>query len=178
MSIFEDMTTGDRIAFLRERRKMKQNDFAQKLGINNVYASQFENDVRPPGRTLMRKIARLLDTSIGFLECEIDDPAPPRILKARSVVYVSLEAEEAARLIDRAPDEERARMLAVLRAMATRVPAPVSAHKEPEPEPELPQRNEFARRLVASENVPAHSGRVRVWRFAVFGSAGFLDAAG
>ena len=66
----------------------------------------------------MRLIAQTLETSIGFLECETDDPTPPQS-KALEPTYFSAEADAAARLIDDAPPEERTRMLAVLRALAS-----------------------------------------------------------
>lgn len=116
-TILTDMTTGQRIAALRKNKGWKQGVFAQMIGVNVIYVSQIEKDHRRPGRPLMRLIAQTLETSIGFLECETDDPTPPQS-KALEPTYFSAEADAAAKLIDDAPPEERVRMLAVLRALA------------------------------------------------------------
>jgi transcriptional regulator with XRE-family HTH domain len=158
MKLFENMTTGRRIAFVRERRGLKQSKLAQMLGVNSVYISQIENDHRQPGRPLMKLIAHTLGTTVGFLECETNDPSQAG--SEPEAVYFSPEADEAARLIDSAPVEERARMLAVLRAMA---PA-VNHHGEPAAKeashlisPEPPTANGFARRLIDSERIRQHA---------------------
>lgn len=153
MNIFSEMTTGRRIAVVREQRGIKQRDFAVTLGVNVVYVSQVENDHRQPGRALMKLIARTLGTTVGFLERETDDPYPSHAADVEPV-YFSPEADAAAQLIDSAPPEERARMLAVVRALAG---ASAMTHQTPA----MPQHNSFAQRLINGERVSQDAGKVR-----------------
>jgi transcriptional regulator with XRE-family HTH domain len=120
MGRFTDETTGHRIAWARRRRGMTQAELARRVGVRNVYISQIENDHRPPSRRTLRVIADELDTTVGFLEREIDDPTPAKATE-QEPVYFSPEADAAAQLIDAAPPDERARMLAVLRTLAATV---------------------------------------------------------
>lgn len=164
-TLLSELTTGERIQFLRKQKKIKQEVFAQMIGVNAIYVSQIENDHRRPGRPLMRLIAQTLETSIGFLECETDDPTPPQS-KALEPTYFSAEADAAARLIDDAPPEERTRMLAVLRALASTAQAQEGTQESAQeltdvrrkkrvisPRESSARENIFAKRLINRDKV-------------------------
>lgn len=164
-TILTDMTTGQRIATLRKNKGWKQGVFAQMIGVNVIYVSQIEKDHRRPGRPLMRLIAQTLETSIGFLECETDDPTPPQS-KALEPTYFSAEADAAAKLIDDAPPEERTRMLAVLRALAATAQAQEGTQENTQeladvrrkkrvisPRESSARENIFAKRLINRDKV-------------------------
>lgn len=140
MGTYINDSTGARIAWARKQKKWTGHDLARAVGVRNVYISQIENNHRRPALPMMRKLADALGVTVGFLLMETTEPGPTQPAE-QEPVYFSPEADEAAQLIDAAPPGERARMLAVLRAMAVQ-------------EQPLPERNEFARRLVQSEAAP------------------------
>jgi transcriptional regulator with XRE-family HTH domain len=73
--------------------------------------SQIENNHRVPALPLLLKIAEVTGVKVGFLLMETDMPTGEP-----EAVYFSPEADEAAQLIDAAPPEERARLLAMIKA--------------------------------------------------------------
>jgi transcriptional regulator with XRE-family HTH domain len=91
--------------------------------VRNIYISQIENGHRVPGRHLLQKIAAATNTTVGFLLMETDDPSPVRGDTEPTPVYFSPEADEAARMIDDAPQEERPRIVAVVRVLVETSPA-------------------------------------------------------
>jgi transcriptional regulator with XRE-family HTH domain len=132
-------------------------------GVRNVYVSQLENNHNDPSREMMLKIAEVAGVTVGFLLMETDWPyrgMPPESF------YFSPEADAVAQLIDDVKDdEERERMLAVIRALAETAKTDKGAPPQSRRITAMPQAqrpNEFARRLIASENVPADSGGVCV----------------
>jgi transcriptional regulator with XRE-family HTH domain len=182
MSIYDEDSLGRRIAWAREHMVwtdsngnqcigMDQHEFGRRLrtqgtvtGVRNVYVSQMENNHNRPSLTMLLKIAEVTGVPCGFLLMEVDYPYSQKGMPLEPV-YFSPEADTAAQLIDDVKDdEERERMLAVIRALAATAktyqgaPSPQSRRVTRQPQP----RNEFARRLVASENIPADSGGVRV----------------
>jgi transcriptional regulator with XRE-family HTH domain len=118
MSTYKNDSTGKRIAWLRKQKGMSGHALADAVGVRNVYISQIENDRYKPSRNKLVELAALLDTTVGFLLMETDDPAQAGIPTEPEPVYWSEEADAAAKLIDAAEPEERARMLAVLRTLA------------------------------------------------------------
>jgi transcriptional regulator with XRE-family HTH domain len=118
MNTYKNDSTGKRIAWLRKQKGMSGHALADAVGVRNVYISQIENDRYKPSRNKLVKLAALLDTTVGFLLMETDDPAQVSTPAESGPVYWSEEADAAAKLIDAAEPEERARMLAVLRTLA------------------------------------------------------------
>lgn len=125
-------TTGMRIQYLRERAGLTQKALALRVGVGHVYINQLENGKRSAGRGLMQRLASELGTSVGFLELETDDPAAPDAGAPDSPIYYAPEADEAARLIDAMPAEQRAVTLAVVRVMAQAAGVAVTASPERE----------------------------------------------
>lgn len=99
---------------------------AEPDGVGNVYVSQLENNHRKPSLALLKRIAEVTGVTVGFLLMEMTDPYPvvDAIPAEPEPVYFSPEADAAAQMIDAAPPGERARMLAVLRAMMAAEGAP------------------------------------------------------
>ncbi len=160
MGRFTDETTGKRLRWLRERRNWKQADLAREIDVNPVYISQMENDHRPPSRRTLRLLAGVLGTTVGFLECETDDPEP--VNSAPEAVYFSPEADAAARLVDAADPDQRALALAILRAVMEAVAAKGKAgegviYLPNQPPPERPMQQ----RLILGEYAGNERKRAR-----------------
>ncbi len=160
MARFTDETTGKRLRWLRERKNLKQTDLAREIDVNPVYISQMENDHRPPSRRTLRLLANVLGTTMGFLECETDDPEP--VNSAPEPVYFSPEADAAARLVDAADPDQRALALAILRAVMGAVAARDKAgegviYLPNQPPPERPMQQ----RLILGEYAGNERKRAR-----------------
>jgi len=119
MTTYSNDSPGARIAWRRKQLKMSGHDLAAAVGVRNVYISQIENGHRDASRQMLQKIATALKTTVGFLLMETDDPEPATVQPEPPAVYWSEEADAAARLVDAAQPEDRARMLAVLQALAS-----------------------------------------------------------
>lgn len=91
-------TTGGRIKWARMRAGMTQAALGHAVGVKNVYISQLENNVHDASRTRMKMIAAATGVSLGFLELETEDPAPPQVDEPEPPVYFSPQADEAAQL--------------------------------------------------------------------------------
>jgi transcriptional regulator with XRE-family HTH domain len=117
MSTYKNDSTGKRIAWLRKQKGMSGHALADAVGVRNVYISQIENDRYKPSRNKLVELAALLDTTVGFLLMETDDPAQVSTPAEPGPVYWSEEADAAAKLIDAMPPDERKRMLAVLQTL-------------------------------------------------------------
>ena len=119
MNTYTTDSRGKRIAWARKQAGMTGHQLARAVGVRNVTISYIENDHRDLSLPLLLKIAEVTNVTVGFLLMETEYPhrqdAPPE----PEPVHISPEADAAAELIDAAPAEERARMLAVLRALAT-----------------------------------------------------------
>jgi len=61
------MKYGNRIAQLRDERKLTQEELAQKLGINRAALSHYENNRREPDYETLQRIATYFRVSIDFL---------------------------------------------------------------------------------------------------------------
>lgn len=99
-------TTGGRIKWARMRAGMTQAALGHAVGVKNVYISQLENNVHDASRTRMKMIAAATGVSLGFLELETEDPAPPQVDEPEPPVYFSPQADEAAQLIDAMSSDE------------------------------------------------------------------------
>lgn len=153
MSTYSTDSVGARIAWARKQKHWTGHDLARAVGVRNVYISQLENNHREPSRQMLQAIASALDVTVGFILMETDEPAPAKDAEP-APVYFSPEADEAAQLIDSIPDpDERARMLAVLRAMAVPFKHP---DKQQDNERVIYSR-QFAQRLIDSERPPVRN---------------------
>ena len=74
-------TIGKRIAELRRRKELKQDDIAQSLGVSPQAVSKWENDIACPDITLLPQLARLFGvTTDELLTGEIPDQKTAMIL--------------------------------------------------------------------------------------------------
>lgn len=58
---------GERLRNLREKRNLKQNEVANKLGISSVNLSRYEKDKRTPSRKIIYKLAKFYEVSPSYL---------------------------------------------------------------------------------------------------------------
>ena len=124
-------------------------------GVRNVYVSQLENNHASPSLPMLRKIAEVTGVTVGFLLMETDHPYPVKGKEREpEPVYFSPEADAVAKLVDNAPPEERARIMAVVSALA-------GADAKTQQQPATLQHNVFAQRLIAGERVSQDAGKVR-----------------
>ena len=72
---------GDRILLLRKKNKLTQEQLAQKIGISVKELADYEGDVAFPPFNVAVKIADVLDVSLDFLACRIDQPIEARFLQ-------------------------------------------------------------------------------------------------
>jgi len=160
MSIYNEDSIGKRIQWARKQKGLTGHELGRRLvtqgtvtGVRNVYVSQLENNHATPSPPMIRKIAEVLGVTVGFLLMETTYPYPGG--SDAEPNYFSPEADAAARLIDDAPEGERQRMLAVLRAMVQHAEA---HHEAQQVTPSPTQHNRFAQRLIASERVSQRAG--------------------
>lgn len=59
-------TAGDRIRQVRERRRLTQDQLAEKAGVSKSFLSEVENDKRNAGGETLLKLANALGASIDF----------------------------------------------------------------------------------------------------------------
>ena len=62
-----EMTLGKRIAALRRKKELKQDDLAQMLEVSAQAVSKWENDQSCPDISLLPKLAKALDVSVDEL---------------------------------------------------------------------------------------------------------------
>jgi transcriptional regulator with XRE-family HTH domain len=68
------MTCGDKIAALREKRGLTQEDLAAKIGISRASLSHYEKNRRDPDYTTLAKFADFFHVSVDYLLGRTDDP--------------------------------------------------------------------------------------------------------
>lgn len=93
-------STGDRLQWLRKRKRLTQAALARSVGVGSVYISQLESNTRSASRTLIAMLAHELGASRAFLEMETDDPTPPGAPMPEAPCYFCEEADAAAQAID------------------------------------------------------------------------------
>lgn len=69
------MTCGDKIAALRDKRGLTQEDLAAKIGISRASLSHYEKGRREPDYTILTKLADYFQVSIDYLLGRTDDPS-------------------------------------------------------------------------------------------------------
>lgn len=67
-----ELTFGDRITLLRKKRKLSQQDLAEQLGVKGSDLEAWESDEDYPSFDLAIELADLLDISLDFLACRIE----------------------------------------------------------------------------------------------------------
>ncbi len=67
------LSFGKRIASLRKELKLSQTDLAKKLNTSVSVISRYERDEMTPSVDTAKKLAQLLNTSVGYLLGENDD---------------------------------------------------------------------------------------------------------
>jgi transcriptional regulator with XRE-family HTH domain len=68
------MKCGDRIAYLREKRGLTQEELSHKLGISRASLSHYETNRREPDYETLRNIANYFDISLDYLLGRTNDP--------------------------------------------------------------------------------------------------------
>lgn len=69
------MKYGNRIAQLRDERRLTQEELSQKIGINRAALSHYENNRREPDYETLQRIAAYFQVSIDFLMGGVVDNA-------------------------------------------------------------------------------------------------------
>lgn len=155
MGTYQTDSVGARIAWARKQKKLTGHQLARAVGVRNIYISQLENNHREASRQLLQAIAAKLDTTVGFLLMETDEPQPARDAEP-APIYFSPEADEAAQLIDAAPPEERARLLTVLRALVVTF----SRDDQDDQDERVIYSRQFAQRLIDGERSTRRTGEL------------------
>lgn len=84
------MSIGDRIAALRTRRNMSQNQLAKAMEISRQAVSKWENGQSTPDAIKMIKLAEVLDTDVEYLTTgrQVVPSRPPVVLTEVQTVEV------------------------------------------------------------------------------------------
>lgn len=94
---------GDRITLLRKKKKLTQEQLAEQVGISAKELSEYEGDAASPSLNVAIQIADILDTSLDFLACRVDDQPSLQLLtwsaeidslsdKTKNVLFEALDA--------------------------------------------------------------------------------------
>ena len=76
------MNTGERLKELRIDKRLTQEALAEKVGTDGNTVSRWERNVLDISKRRLHQLASALDTSVGYLMCETDDPERhPTLLK-------------------------------------------------------------------------------------------------
>lgn len=67
-------TCGDKIALLREKRGLTQEDLANKIGISRASLSHYEKNRREPDYATMTKLADFFHVSVDYLLGRTPEP--------------------------------------------------------------------------------------------------------
>jgi transcriptional regulator with XRE-family HTH domain len=65
-----NMTLGEKIKYVRKRRKMSQAELAEAVNVYQKNISRYENDSTIPSAITLRNIAKILEVSADFLLSE------------------------------------------------------------------------------------------------------------
>lgn len=93
-------TPGKRIERLRKDREWTQADLAAAAHVRQNYISGIENGSAKPSAAIMARIAKALGVSLDFIMVLSDNPT---VNGDEKPTYYSVEAEEAAHIIDGLP---------------------------------------------------------------------------
>ncbi len=85
---------GDRIILLRKKKKLTQEQLASKIGITAKELAGYEGDTAFPPFNVAVKIADVLDISLDFLACRIDEQVDLKWLSlAQDIQAMSKESQ-------------------------------------------------------------------------------------
>ena len=103
---------GENIRRIREYQRLSQEELAELAGIHRVTLARYESGKVDPGAQQIGRIAEALGVSVDAImgvenKNEIGPDAKPRTVEARIVSFG----------MDRLPQEDRERLLAMIRAM-------------------------------------------------------------
>ena len=70
------MTFGERIACLRKREKLSQEELADMLGLSRAAISMYEIDKREPDHETLQRLADFFGVSVDYLLCRTNEPNP------------------------------------------------------------------------------------------------------
>ena len=102
--------TGERIRALRQQRGLNQEQLAELASLNRVTVAKYESGRVEPGAQALTRIADALDVSVDSLLGRDE-------LRIEKALPKTEEAWILSRGVDRLPEAERKRTLAVVRAM-------------------------------------------------------------
>jgi len=143
-------TPGKRVERLRKDREWTQADLAAAARVRQNYISGIENGSAKPSAIIMARIAKALGVSLDFLMVLSDNPA---INGDEKPTYYSVEAEEAAHIIDGLPPSWRGVVLDLVKDYDT-------AHKDV-----LRRAKEFDKLLREVEEAGGAMAREALERF-------------
>lgn len=72
---------GDRLTLLRKKKKLTQEQLAERVGISTKELSDYEEHDASPPLNIAIRIADILDTSLDFLACRVDEQPSLQLLK-------------------------------------------------------------------------------------------------
>jgi transcriptional regulator with XRE-family HTH domain len=75
------MTFGENVAFIRKKKKLSQNELAQKVGTISVTIGRYERNEIKPSIDIATKIAEVLDVSLDYLVGNTDIALEKSLLK-------------------------------------------------------------------------------------------------
>lgn len=78
------MTLGEKIRFLRERKNLKQKELAIELGVAQQTLSHYEKGRIEPDYGILLNLAEIFDVSVDYLLGRNDDPFAIKAVKAVS----------------------------------------------------------------------------------------------
>ena len=65
--MFDKMTFGERLRYIRRRRKMSQDDLAAQIGVSREIIYKYEHDMADPRLLIFMCIADALGVTMDFL---------------------------------------------------------------------------------------------------------------
>lgn len=68
---------GERLKISRKKMQLTASELAGIMSVAQNTVSRWETGTRAPDFETVRTLARLLNTSVGYLMGEVDDPSPP-----------------------------------------------------------------------------------------------------
>lgn len=103
--------TGERIRALRKQRGLNQDQLAELASLNRVTVAKYEAGRVEPGAQALVRIADALEVSTDTLLGRSDEICEPKNIPKTEEAWIL------AKGVDRLPEEERKKTLAVVQAM-------------------------------------------------------------
>lgn len=106
----KDNKLGDRIAELRNNKKLSQQDLADKIKISRAQMNRYENQAVQPPADVLNKLSKILDTTVDYLINGAMEAKAKAQLKDNKVL-------EQFKEVDGLPDTEKNLVLKVISAL-------------------------------------------------------------